>query len=66
MAEEEVKRLAEERKTVLVETKPFMERYQEKVAELVDFRTRLLALLKTVQDADVDARAVRLMEVCSP
>ncbi len=63
VAEEEVKRLAEERKTVLVETKPFMERYQEKVAELVDFRTRLLALLKTVQETDVDARAVRLMEV---
>lgn len=63
VAEEEVKRLGEERKVVMVETKPFMERYQEKVAELVDFRVRLLDLLKTVQEADVDARAVRLMEV---
>lgn len=63
VADEEVNRLVEERKVVLAETKPFLVRYQEKVAELVDFHTRLLALIKTVQDADVDARAVKLMEV---
>jgi hypothetical protein len=42
--------LAGERTLVLGETKPFLERYQERVAELLDFCTRLLALLKTASD----------------
>ena len=63
VAEEEVKRLAEERNTVLVETKPFLCATRRRSPNWWTSVPRLLASLKTVQEADVDARAVRLMEV---
>ncbi len=62
VVEEEVNRPADDRNLVLAETKPFLERYKEKEAELLEFRLRLLALLKSVKNADLDAQAVLLME----
>ncbi|MCI0462190.1 MAG: hypothetical protein L0Z62_35000 [Gemmataceae bacterium] len=43
--------------------KPFLDRYQQKVAELEEFRTRLLGLLDLVKQADVDTRAVQLAKI---
>lgn len=63
VADDVVSRYAEERKLVLEETKPFLDRYQERVAELLAFKARLQTLLRTVREADVDARAMKLMEV---
>jgi hypothetical protein len=61
-ADDVVSRHAEERKLVLEDTKPFMDGYQERVAELLEFNIRFQTLLQTlpgtVLGADVDARAM--------
>ncbi len=63
VAQDEVARLARLMEGLAVETRPFLDRYQERLATLHAFRSRLLALLDTVNKADLDARAVRLAEV---
>ena len=63
VAQDEVNRLATRMKGLEAETTPFLDRYQERLAQLQEFRHRLLALLNTLKTADVDARAVKLAEV---
>jgi DNA invertase Pin-like site-specific DNA recombinase len=63
VAQHEVNRLASQIKELEPETVPFLERYKTMLGHLEEFGTRLSALRKTFQKADVDARAVRLAEV---
>jgi hypothetical protein len=60
VAQHEVSRLASRIKELEPETVPFLERCKTMLGNLEKFATRLSALRKTFQKADVDARAVRL------
>jgi DNA invertase Pin-like site-specific DNA recombinase len=61
--QEEIDRLVREAKELEEETKPWLERYQEITRQLVQFKLRLHQLLKTFDEADVDAKAQRLAEI---
>jgi hypothetical protein len=61
--QEEIDRLVREAKELEAETKPWLERYREMQKALEDFRARLQALLKIVDEADVDAKGQKLSEM---